>query len=143
MTALLHSVTRREGRRPDSDTWAAARSVLRAAADGDAVAVRIVDGQARVLAGLVAVAARETGLDVAGPPVPVLLGGSVLTSEHPAYRTALLTALTGTVGAADVAVSTAPPVVGALLDALAEGGVALAPELHARVLGTRTRPTSC
>ena len=143
VTALLHSVTRREGRRPDSDTWAAARSVLRAAADGDAVAVRIVDGQARVLAGLVAVAARATGLDVAGSPVPVLLGGSVLTSEHPAYRTALLTALTGTVGAADVAVSTAPPVVGALLDALAEGVSPSHPRCTPACSAPRTRRTSC
>ncbi|GAA1841461.1 BadF/BadG/BcrA/BcrD ATPase family protein [Microlunatus capsulatus] len=134
--ALLHSLTRREGRRPDRDTWRAARSVLRAAGDGDAVAAGVVDRHAAVLAGLVAVTARETGLDTAPGPVPVVLGGSVLTSEHPAYRTAVTAALADAVGPVAVTVSTAPPVVGALLDALAEGGVALAPDLHARVLGT-------
>ncbi|GAA1434630.1 BadF/BadG/BcrA/BcrD ATPase family protein [Microlunatus lacustris] len=138
--ALLHAFTRRAHPRPDRDTWRAARSVLQAAGQGDAVAAGIVQRHAALLAGLVAVTARETGLDVVGAPVPVVLGGSVLTSEHPAYRTSLTAALAGTVGAADVVVSAASPVVGALLDALAEGGVPLAPALHQRVLRTAHPP---
>ncbi|SDT32471.1 BadF-type ATPase [Friedmanniella luteola] len=140
VAALLHAFTRREHPRPDRDTWSAARSVLLAAGAGDPVAAGIVDRHATVLAGLVAVTARETGLDAGPGPVPVVLGGSVLSSEHPAYRTALTTALVGAVGAVDVTVSTASPVVGALLDALAEGGVVLAPALHTRVLRTAHPP---
>lgn len=139
--ALLHATTRREDRRPEREIWGAARSVLQAAGNGDVVADAIVQRHAVLLAGLVAVTARETGLDAVDAPVPVVLGGSVLSSEHPAYRTALTGALAAAVGAADVVVSTAPPVVGALLDALAEGGVPLRPELHQRVLRT-AHPTA-
>ena len=139
--ALLHAATRRERRRPEREIWRAARSVLQAAGAGDGVAAAIVQQHAALLAGLVAVTARETGLDALGTPVPVVLGGSVLSSEHPAYRTELTAALVGAVGAVDVVVSAAPPVVGALLDALAEGAVPLRPELHRRVLGTK-HPTA-
>lgn len=136
VTALLHAFTRRADPRPDRDKWAAARSVLRAAAEGDAVARGIVAGQAEVFAGLVRVAAEQTGLGAGGRAVPVVLGGSVLTSEHPAYRDALVRALHEQVGAVAVVASAASPVAGALLDALAEAGVGLSASGRDRVLST-------
>jgi N-acetylglucosamine kinase-like BadF-type ATPase len=136
VSTLLHAFTRRDDRRPDHETWAAARPVLRAAGDGDPVARAIVDREAVLFARLSRAAAERTGLLGSGSAVPVVLGGSILTSEHPAYRTALVTALTAELGPVDVAASTVSPVVGALLDALAEGGVELDADQHARVLRT-------
>ncbi len=134
VTSLLHAFTRREGRRPEPDSWAAARPVLRVADAGDPVARAIVADHAEVFAGLARVAAERTGLRGGARVVPVVLGGSVLTSEHPAYRAALVRALQGQLGAVDVASSAASPVVGALLDALAEGGVRVDADVHDRVL---------
>lgn len=134
VTQLLYAFTRRRATRSDRDKWAAARSVLRVAGEGDPVATRIVSQHADSFAALARVAAEQTGLGADGGPVPVVLGGSVLTSEHPAYRDALVLALGRELGAVDVASSSASPVAGAVLDALAEGGVTLDRALHDRVL---------
>jgi len=140
VTALLYAFTRRHKSRADRDKWTAARSVLRAAGDGDAVAADIVSAQAATFAALARVAAVSTGLGADGSPVPVVLGGSILTSEYPAYRDALVAALGREIGAVDVAASSASPVAGAVLDALAEGGVTIDQALHDRVL-TASHPT--
>lgn len=134
--ALLHAFTRRHPVRPTPDEKVAARSVLRAAGEGDAVAWQIVDEQAGHFARLAAVAARRTGqTGQAGERATTcVLGGSVLTSEHPAFRDALVEALESELGAVDVVTSGASPVSGALLDALAEGGAELTEELQRTVL---------
>ena len=68
-----------------------ARDVLDAAAAGDVVAAAIVDQQAMLFARY-AVAAAEK-VDLLEPEIPVVLGGSVLSSESPALRDATRTAL--------------------------------------------------
>lgn len=68
-----------------------------------------------------------------GQAVPVVLGGSVLTSEHASYREALIAALGREIGAVNVVSSSASPVAGAVLDALAEGAVRINQALHDRV----------
>ncbi|HMO12310.1 MAG TPA: hypothetical protein PKB06_12605, partial [Actinotalea sp.] len=67
----------------------AARLVLREAAAGDGVAARIVREQVDGLVGYAAVAAARSGWSPQDE-VPVLLGGSLLTSEVPVLREALL-----------------------------------------------------
>ncbi|HEY0237011.1 MAG TPA: BadF/BadG/BcrA/BcrD ATPase family protein [Friedmanniella sp.] len=131
--AMLHAFTRRHPVRPVPDDRVAARSVLRAAGSGDAVAWGIVAGQAATFARLAGVAARRTGL-VGDQPTRCVLGGSVLTSEHPVYREALVEALTSELGSVEVVASAATPVAGALLDALAEGGAVLDQQTHDEVL---------
>jgi len=131
--ALLHAFTRRHPVRPVPDDRVAARTVLRAAGSGDGVARGLVAEQAAAFARLARVAARQTGL-VGGRPTPVVLGGSILTSEHPAFREALVDALESELGLVDVVVSAASPVAGALLDALAEGSAGLDQAVHDEVL---------
>lgn len=131
--AMLHAFTRRHPVRPVPDSRVAARSVLRAAGAGDAVAWAIVAGQAATFARLAGVAARRTGL-AGDQPTPCVLGGSILTSEHPAYRDALVEALSAELGSVEVVASAATPVAGALLDALAEGGVVIDQRTHDEVL---------
>lgn len=118
--ALLHNFTRRHPVKPVPDDRVAARAILRAAGSGDRVALCLVDEQATAFARLARVGAERAGL--LGPnPVTCVLGGSVLTSEHPAFRDALAVALLAELGEVEVVVSAASPVAGALLDALAEG----------------------
>lgn len=134
VTGLLHAFTQRGSVRSDRELAAAARPVLRAAAAGDEVALGIVRTATRTFAGLTRVAADRTGLSAGDGPVPVVLGGSVLTSEYPVYRDALVADLQLELGSVRVAATAASPVAGALLDAMAEGGVPLDKELHDRVL---------
>ncbi len=131
---LLHAFTRRGSVRSDRELAAAARPVLRAAAAGDEVAGGIVATATKTFAGVARVAAERTGMAAGDEPVPVVLGGSVLTSEYPAYRDGLIEDLRRELGSVRVAATAASPVAGALLDALAEGGVSLDQEVHDRVL---------
>lgn len=134
VTSLLYAFTRRGSAHSDRELAAAARSVLRSAEAADQVALGVVRTATRAFAGLARVAAERTGLTADGDPVPVVLGGSVLTSEHAVYRDALAADLRRELGAVRVAATAASPVAGALLDALAEGGVSLDQEVHDRVL---------
>lgn len=131
--SMLHNFTRRHPVRPVPDERVAARSVLRAAGSGDAVAWGIVATQAATFARLAGVAARRAGL-TGEQPTPCVLGGSLLTSEHPAYREALVEALAAELGAVEVFASAASPVAGALLDALAEGGAVVDRQTQDEVL---------
>lgn len=132
--SLLHAFTRRHPVRPVPDERVAARAILRAAGAGDVVAYGLVAEQAAAFARIACVAARRAGLS--GPdPIPCVLGGSILTSEHPAFREALVEALRSELGSVQVAVSAASPVAGALLDALAEGSTGLDQHAHDEVLG--------
>ncbi|GAA2158985.1 BadF/BadG/BcrA/BcrD ATPase family protein [Pedococcus bigeumensis] len=130
---LRHAFTRRFGARPFSDLWRAARVVLAAAHAGDAVAQDIVAAQAVAFVRYAEWCARRVGVDLASGALPVLLNGSVATSEHPAMRTALAARLHQVAPAARVVVSQASPLSGVVLDALAEGGIEVGPDVLTHV----------
>jgi N-acetylglucosamine kinase-like BadF-type ATPase len=147
---LLKLFTRRENPLGHNDRSRVASVVLEVADSGDAPAGQILDGHATLLADYTLLVARKVGLvertgDQDGPErsltgpsdvtstVRIVLGGSVLTSEHAGLRDRLITDLTQRLPCAEVAVGLGSPVVGALLDALAEGGVALSPAVRDRV----------
>jgi N-acetylglucosamine kinase-like BadF-type ATPase len=130
---LRHTFTRRFGARPASDLWQASRLVLAAAGAGDAVAREIVSEQASAFVRYAQWCARRVGVDLASGELPVLLNGSVATSEHPAMRDALVAEVGRVAPAARVVVADASPLSGVVLDALAEGGVEVGPGLLARV----------
>jgi N-acetylglucosamine kinase-like BadF-type ATPase len=132
---LRHLFTRRFGALPASDLWRASRLVLAACDAGDPVASRIVARQAHAFVGYAQWCARRVGVDLATGDLPVLLNGSVATSQSPAMRAALAAELHRVAPAAAVTVASAPPLSGVVLDALAEGGVDVGPELVARVGG--------
>ncbi|GLV78296.1 BadF/BadG/BcrA/BcrD ATPase family protein [Streptomyces hygroscopicus] len=126
VTALNHWLTRRQDRARGHERNSCARVVTAVAAAGDPAAVEIVRAQGRHLAEYAGVAARRTGLTRAGGPVSVVLSGSVLMAEGSPVAEALLAELPARVPGAVPRRGSLPPVAGALLDALAEGGVALA-----------------
>ncbi|WP_413098653.1 BadF/BadG/BcrA/BcrD ATPase family protein [Streptomyces sp. Inha503] len=126
VAALNHWLTRREGRASGRERNSCARVVGAVAAAGDPAAVEIIRAQGRHLAEYAGVAARRTGLVRAGGPVSVVLSGSVLMAEGSPVADALLAELPAHVPGAVLHRGSLPPVAGALLDALAEGGVALA-----------------
>jgi N-acetylglucosamine kinase-like BadF-type ATPase len=130
---LRHAFTRRFGARPASDLWRASRLVLAAAGEGDAVALDIVGNQAAAFVRYAGWCADRVGVDLASGELPVLLNGSVATSEHPAMRDALTDELRRVAPAASVVVADASPLSGVVLDALAEGGIHIGPELLTRV----------
>ncbi|WP_037915412.1 BadF/BadG/BcrA/BcrD ATPase family protein [Actinacidiphila yeochonensis] len=133
---LNHWLTRREGGAGPRDRTSCARTVTAVADSGDPVAVGIVREQGRRLAMYAGVAARETGLGGTGAPVSVVLSGSVLTAPGSPVLAALLEELPAHVPHAAAHRGVLPPVAGALLDALAENGVAVTPDVVARVAGT-------
>jgi N-acetylglucosamine kinase-like BadF-type ATPase len=136
VATMLHAFTRRQAGDEVPRKRTAARTVLQVAGAGDPVAAGIVTHQAHILARLARVAAERTGqLTDRNVAVPVVLGGSVLTSEHPVYRDALIRALQRELGRVELASYAASPVAGALLDALAEGGVEIEAVVQRRVLG--------
>jgi N-acetylglucosamine kinase-like BadF-type ATPase len=128
---LNHWFNRREGRATQADRTRAARVVTATATAGDPVAREIVDEQGRRLALYAQIAARKVGLLDRAEPVSVVLSGSVLMAESSPVAAALLAHLRERLPNAVAHPATLPPVAGATLDALAEGGV----ELTADVLG--------
>ncbi|WP_375430603.1 N-acetylglucosamine kinase [uncultured Friedmanniella sp.] len=112
---------------------ALARAVLDAARDGDDVAATIVTEQARGLADYAEAAARRVGFGA--EEVPVVLGGSVLSSANPALRNATTTALLERIRACRVVLTPRSPVVGAVAEALAESPAGLRPDALARLTG--------
>lgn len=126
---LRHLFTRRFGALPRTELWKAARAVLALADDGDAVARQIVAEQAAAFVSYARWCAARVGSDLTSGQVPVLLNGSIVTSEHSAMRDALKHELRKVAPAATVTIATASPLRGVVLDALVEGGVNLTPEL--------------
>jgi hypothetical protein len=63
-----------------------------------------------------------------------VLGGAVLASDHTGLRDRLVADLSARLPRAEIGLGIGTPVVGALLDALAEGGAALSPTVRDRVL---------
>ena len=110
-----------------------ARDVLDAATAGDLVAADIVHQQAILFARYAVAAARK--VDLAEPEIPIVLGGSVLSSESPALRDATLTALAQVLPAARATLTPRSPVVGAVVEAIAEGCGALDSDVVDRLTG--------
>ncbi|MET9294292.1 BadF/BadG/BcrA/BcrD ATPase family protein [Streptomyces sp. NPDC003077] len=90
------------------------------AADGDPVARALVRRQAEEVAVLATVALGR--LDLLSEPVPVVLGGGVLAAQHPLLHDRVLQLLAERAPKAIPHVVTAPPVLGAALDALDRAG---------------------
>ncbi len=132
--ALLHAFTRRDAPRPWGHKARAARAVLQASGEGDATAQEIVRSQARAFTGHARVAADRVGFDAEKDPVVVVLGGSILTSEHPALRDAMTDELLEVMPTAGVRLAYGSPLAGALLDAMAEGNLLVSSEVRDRVL---------
>lgn len=126
---LRHLFARRFGALPPSELWKASRLVLALAGEGDEVACGIVRDQADALVRYATWCVARVGTDLDAGELPVLLNGSVVTSEHPAMRRALIDRLREVAPAAAVSVARSSPLQGAVLDALAEGGVILTPGL--------------
>lgn len=129
---MLHGFTRRGG--SGATHWERARAaplVLAEAAAGDAVATGIVDEHARRIARYAEACARRAGLS-SQEPFAVTLGGSV--SGDPLLRAATVRELTRTLPQCRVVTEDAVPILGTVLDALAEGGVRPAPDVREAVL---------
>ncbi|MCK7626810.1 ATPase [Streptomyces sp. RS10V-4] len=104
------------GRIPEARRHELAPLLFAVAAAGDDVARALVVRQAEEIALLAAVALRRLGL--LSEPVPVILGGGVLSARHPLLHDHLLRLLTERAPKAVPRLLTAPPVLGAALDAL-------------------------
>ncbi|MGW3954231.1 BadF/BadG/BcrA/BcrD ATPase family protein [Streptomyces sp. NPDC004752] len=124
--ALNHWLTRRHEPASHRERTSCARVVTAVATAGDPVAAAIVHAQGSHFAQYAEVAARRTGLMRAGRPVSVVLSGSVLMAPDSPVAEALLAELPAHLPGAVLHRSSLPPVAGALLDALADGGTALA-----------------
>jgi len=83
------------------------------AAEGDEVASDLVRRQAEEVVALAVAAMRR--LDVLGEPVPVVLGGGVLTAGHPQLMDEIVRRLSEAAPLAEPRVVRTPPVVGAAL----------------------------
>jgi N-acetylglucosamine kinase-like BadF-type ATPase len=127
LAELNRSFTRRGHKAGTADMARAARVVTETAKRGDPVATDIVNEQGRRLACYAEIAARHAGLDRTGGPVPVVMSGSVLAERDSPVTAALADHLPRVLPRAEPRHATLPPVAGAALDALAEGGVAVGP----------------
>ncbi|UKY50287.1 N-acetylglucosamine kinase [Streptomyces inhibens] len=101
------------------------------AASGDPIARTIITRQAEEVALLATVALQR--LDLLDEPTPVILGGSVLAARHPLLHDHVTHLLTERAPKAAPHVVTAPPVLGAALDALDQAGAT--PEAYERMRG--------
>lgn len=118
---LLHSFTRRHGRRPWQDRGLAAPLVLAAAAAGEPTAVHIIDRHAQLIAEYAKVAAVRSGFEPDMSEVPVVLAGPVIAAQ-PVLRDAAVTYMREAMPRSRPTPTSLPPVAGAVLDAMAEGG---------------------
>jgi N-acetylglucosamine kinase-like BadF-type ATPase len=92
--------------------------LLAVASSGDEVARGVVLRQADEICAMAMVAARNLGLADGAPdggPVPVVLGGSVLTARDPLLTSAIIDRLAKQLPGAEVRIIEAPPVLGAAL----------------------------
>lgn len=139
---LLERFTRRVDPLPRERHSAAARLVLRAAADGDEVAIGIVDSHALKLAEYAVATARRVGFDPAAEEIAIALGGGVLQAADTGYSSRVIAALHDAMPHARLHPVVASPILGALVDALAESGIAPTDDLRDRLaLGEHADPT--
>ncbi|WP_308467139.1 BadF/BadG/BcrA/BcrD ATPase family protein [Rathayibacter soli] len=127
---LLHAFTNRNAHLGHIAKGSAARTVLATAQAGDPVAMAIVADHAAAIANYAAVSAAR--VDLQQPTI--VLGGSVLAATDSVLRRALTAELSVAVPGCAIVATGAVPILGTVLDAMAEGGIALNPELQAAVL---------
>ncbi|MFI7066821.1 BadF/BadG/BcrA/BcrD ATPase family protein [Kribbella sp. NPDC050124] len=129
---LLHRFTRRDNTEGTHlNKSKAARVVLREAERGDLVAAGIVNQHAERVTAYVESCASKVGLD-SGEPFTLTLGGSVAADNT--IRKTLLRELGRQLPHVDVSSQDAEPILGTILDALAEGGIPPTPAVRATVL---------
>ncbi len=114
-----------------------APSIL-ALTDEDAVVTELVNTQAERITDYVLSLARTCGLD-SGDPVPVVVGGGLVREPHAPLFAALRRSFDGRDLNLDLQHNQDPALVGALLDALAEGGANPTEATRSR-LSKATRP---
>lgn len=108
------------GRLPGSSLATLAPLVLAAADEGDPIAISIVDRQAEeIVASAVAAIAR---LDLAGTPLPVVLGGGVLASGNAGLLAGVASRLAARAPLARIELVTSRPILGAALLTLEAAG---------------------
>jgi N-acetylglucosamine kinase-like BadF-type ATPase len=130
---LLHAFTRRADPIPPGHRGRAARVVLACAADGDPVARDIVDRHACAFAEYAWWVGRQAGFDTDRENIPVVLGGSVVTSHIPVLRDLLAERIRQRIPGARSSVVEVPPVIGALVEALAQDGAPAPAVLRGRL----------
>ena len=141
LTELNRWFTRRRDPANPAEKPRAARVVTETARQGDQVAIGIVQEQGRRLAFYAEIAARHAGLRDTGAPLPVVMSGSVLMERDSVVAAALSDQLKRLLPGAAPRRAELPPAAGAALDALAEGGVTLSPEVVARLRATLPPPS--
>jgi N-acetylglucosamine kinase-like BadF-type ATPase len=134
--SLLHGFARRDGRPADAWLAAAAPEVTRAAARGDDVALRIITDHAARYADYARVAAVRVGFDVDDEPVPIVLAGSALADPSSPLIEALQMAFVERFAGAAPRPARLPPVCGAVLDAMAEAGDPITPDVIASIVSS-------
>lgn len=130
---LMHGFRKRFDPRDEVELRRAARVVMRVASDGDAVAAALVRDQGRLFADYAVAFAGQAGVSP-DDGLPVVVNGSIATSELGVVREALVTELGRRFPHSRIVVATAPPIAGATLDALAAGGVELTAGLRDAVV---------
>jgi N-acetylglucosamine kinase-like BadF-type ATPase len=137
---LLHQYTRRGSHLRRGAASRAARTVLRCAAQGDAVALGLLDDQAEHVVRYTCAIAGKVGLLPDGAPWKLSLGGSVMTSHEPELRERVLERAAEWLPSAEPEVIGVPPVLGVLLDAYASLDRDRASAVHRAVLGSSLPP---
>jgi N-acetylglucosamine kinase-like BadF-type ATPase len=102
-----------QGKIPGEDLTGLAPMLLRAADEGDPVAVAVVSRLADEISVMAINAMRRLGLT--GLATPVILGGGVITARNPLLMSGITRQLTEAAPAAEVRVIDVPPVAGAAL----------------------------
>jgi N-acetylglucosamine kinase-like BadF-type ATPase len=102
-----------QGKIPGDDLIGLAPMLLRAADEGDPVAVAVVSRLADEISVMAITAMRRLGLT--GLATPVILGGGVITARNPLLMSGITRQLTEAALAAEVRVIDVPPVAGAAL----------------------------
>ena len=102
-----------KGKIPGDDLIGLAPMLLRAADEGDPVAVAVVSRLADEISVMAITAMRRLGLT--GLATPVILGGGVITARNPLLMSGITRHLTEAAPAAEVRVIDVPPVAGAAL----------------------------
>lgn len=136
LTALLEAF--HLGDLPFTRKLEATPVLFHVAAAGDAVAAEIVHQQAQEIVSMAVIALRR--LDLLDDPVPVVLGGGVLTAGHPLLVETVVRLLTNAAPQAIPRVIDVPPVVGAAL--LGLDHTAAAPSAQAALRSAFASPSA-
>ena len=136
LTALLEAF--HLGDLPFTRKLEATPVLFHVAAAGDAVAAEIVQQQAEEIVSMAVIALRR--LDLLDDPVPVVLGGGVLTAGHPLLVETVVRLLTNAAPQAIPRVIDVPPVVGAAL--LGLDHTAAAPSAQAALRSAFASPSA-